>query len=161
MLKLFHYLNHRSHAVRPSHPSNGSRLLAAAAFLTAAAAVSAVTAVASYAYFNSHTAPRLNHVSICGVSTDGEAVIISPATRPLSALHSSGRATPSDYDINTGLHATPSDYFGSEDLIASPDDYSDDPYLAATPTDYDASAYDRATPSDYLDDDDLLQYFEL
>ena len=147
MLKLFNRFNHRRHAARPSHPSNGSRFLTAAVFLAAAAAVSAVTAVASYAYFNSHTAPRLNHVSICGVSTDGEAVIISPATRPLRDLRHVSYATPSDYSDDIGPAATPSDY-------------GEDPELTATPSEYDANAGLPATPSDYLDDG-LLQYFEL
>ena len=157
MLKLF---NRLSHSAKHSRPSPRTGILTAAAFLTAAAAISAVTAVASYAYFNSHTAPRLNHVSICGISTDGEAVIISPATLPLSALHTFGHATPSEYAANAGLRATPSDYFGSKDLTASPDDYSGDPDLTATPSDYSANAGLHAAPSAYLDDG-LLQYFEL
>ncbi len=113
----------------------------AAAVIAFSAAVfifSAALAMPSYAYFNSHTAPRLNRVSICGVGTDGESIVISPASVP---LHSNCLM---DGIFVADLAATPSEY--SENYTeATPYDE-----LSTTPSVFIVSG-SEATPSEYTE----------
>jgi len=137
----------------------------AAAVIAFSAAVfifSAALAMPSYAYFNSHTAPRLNRVSICGVGTDGESIVISPASVPLpgnlfmgSIFVADPVASPSEFGDSTV--ATPSDFNGDcidSNHAATPSEYGDciDSNQAIAPSESSglSSIVKRdATPSEY------------
>ncbi len=96
-------------------PGNFSKLTitAATALTLSVAAVSAAaalsaTVISACAYFNGHTAPLPNHLSLSGVDSGQSAPAmfsVSPASLPHFVI--SYAATPGDYDASDA--ATPSD----------------------------------------------------
>lgn len=155
-------------------PGNFSKLTitAAAALTLSVAAVSAAAAlsaavISACAYFNGHTAPLPNHLSLSGVDSGQNAPAmfsVSPASLPHFVI--SYAATPGDCDASDA--ATPSDCTAPE--TATPSDCSKEE--SAGPggaAEENIVSSPVATPSGYsfekTDDEEerpgLLAFFEL
>ena len=155
-------------------PGNFSKLTitAAAALTLSVAAVSAAaalsaTVISACAYFNGHTAPLPNHLSLSGVDSGQNAPAmfsVSPASLPHFVI--SYAATPGDYDASDA--ATPSDCTAPE--TATPSDCIIEKSAGPGDTTVESAAGPEiATPSgysfDHTDDEEklpgLLAFFEL